>query len=123
MRTVYFRNSPRRAAIVAGTVRQSTENRARWYYIDDEAHAAVNVMGEYAEASGEVLTIRYAQTYKRIITFVVVPDESFGALGYVFGASVNRDRAHIKSNIGVLDGTDDQQLHGGNIWFYGLFEV
>lgn len=108
---------------VAGTIRQSKEDPTKWDFIIDEAHAAYGIAGWSAEARGEVITIKYADKYSRIVTFIAGPDETFAKAGYTFGASVNRDRAHLKSNAGMLDGSDGRSLSHGNVWFYGMFEL
>lgn len=108
---------------VAGTIRQSKEDPTRWDFIIDEAHTAHGIAGWSAEAKGEIITIKYAEKFSRIVTFIAGPDETFAKAGYAFGASVNRDRAHLKSNAGLLDGSDGRSLSHGNIWFYGVFEI
>lgn len=107
--------------IVAGTMRQSQDDPTRWEYIMDESHGALGISGWGATADGRNLTITFAQPYNRIITFIAGPDEHFAALGYAFGASVKRDRAVLRSNAGILDGSDGRDLSGGNVWFYGMF--
>lgn len=110
-------------AYVAGTLRQNKEDRTRWEYVIDEHHGVLGVQGWHAVARGDSLRIEFAQAFRRIISFVAVPDEVFAQEGYTFGASVGLEKAVLKSNAGVLDGSDGRELHRGNIWFYGVFEL
>lgn len=75
--------------IVAGSIRQRADDRTKWDYISDSAHTPIGLSGTFATAAGGSITIPFDTTYKRVISFVAGPDETFAnRLGMSVGASV-----------------------------------
>lgn len=110
--------------VVAGTIR-NTGDRG-WFVLDDESHAPINI--SRVEVKKGVVIVYFPFRASKIHTFVVTPDETFGASGYFVGASVRKGSAAILVSK-VVDGkavpinASDIKSQIGNFWIYGLFTL
>jgi hypothetical protein len=78
--------------VVAGVIRNSG---AGWQLIGDATHKAMNV--DSVTSSGSFITIGYPSINgKKVVSFVITPDETFQAEGYQIGASVTPTGANIQ---------------------------
>lgn len=89
--------------IISGTIRQNAIDRTKWDYIKDANHEPSGVLNDGATqaiASGSEITINFKRTYKRVLSFVVGPDEDFAnAAGMKVGASVGLSSAILKMSL------------------------
>ncbi len=76
--------------VVCGAVRNSGNG---WGFIVDSQHQAdMNAVTVSANENGQ-LVIDFGITAKKIVSFIIAPDENFAKLGYFIGASVGTTRA------------------------------
>jgi hypothetical protein len=86
--------------VVAGALRQNTADRTKWDFISDSAHTPVGITGTYATALGGNLTINYAKTYTKVISFVAAPDETLAnRYNLSIGGSVGLSSAILSASI------------------------
>ena len=84
--------------IVAGTMRQSSADRTKWYYLSNSTTRPIGVSGTNAVASGSQITITYDTTYSEVLTGIVAPDEEWANVaGLTVGASVGLSTTVIKA--------------------------
>ncbi|HEY4546094.1 MAG TPA: hypothetical protein VIG90_06675 [Pedomonas sp.] len=86
--------------IVAGVIRQDAEDKTKWNYINDAGHVPIGVTGTYALATGSEILVRFAKTYKRVLSMVMGPDELLSNRhGMSVGASVGLSTMTLKASI------------------------
>jgi len=88
--------------IVAGTIVQDAVDKTKWNFISNGTHTSVGVSGDYATAAGSTITINFAKTYSKVISFVAGPDEGFAnGLGMSVGATVGLSTAGVKASLSL----------------------
>ncbi len=118
--------SPENICIVAGVIRNTGEG---WQFIENEKHGVYNCTGVSVNEDKGSINIEYSGIKaKKVISFIVSPDETFSSLGYTCGASVGLDHAEVyvhKSTSGLITEVNPEKLtsDSGNFWFIGVFEV
>ncbi|MDZ5813924.1 hypothetical protein U4I65_02590 [Stenotrophomonas maltophilia] len=103
-----------RIRILAGTLRQDAVDQSQWAWISDDLHVPVGMLTSPADvvATAANLVINFKENYKRIITFIVVPDEYLASqLGVSCGSSVNTNAAAINLSI--------NKEVAGEVWYEG----
>lgn len=89
-----------RIEIVAGVIRQNTDDRTKWDYISDSGHVPLGVAGASAVAAGSEVTVTFAKAYKRVLSMVMGPDELLSNRHAMsVGASVGFSSMRIKAAI------------------------
>ncbi len=78
--------------LVAGVLRFGTEDES-WNLLSDERHGSLHIKG--VRVVSNRIVVDYDFIAKKVITFVAVPDETYAASGYVFGATVGTRNAAI----------------------------
>lgn len=101
--------------VIAGTIRQNIPpNQHTWSFISDAAHVPVGFRTTEADISANAanLVLTFPEVFKRVITLVVVPDETLASQwGLQCGASVSLDSIAINMSINCEV--------GGRVWFDG----
>lgn len=101
--------------VIAGTIRQNIPpNQHTWSFISDAAHVPVGFRTTDADISANAanLVLTFPETFKRVITLVVVPDETLAAQwGLQCGSSVSLDSIAINMSINCEV--------GGRVWYDG----
>ena len=77
--------------LIAGAIRQDENNPNQWYFINDSNHEPVGVSN--VEIQNNYLKITYDQTYNKVISLMVSPDETLSSLNITTGASVGLDHS------------------------------
>ncbi|WP_414553162.1 hypothetical protein [Stenotrophomonas forensis] len=101
--------------VIAGTIRQNIPpNQHTWSFISDAAHVPVGFRTTEADISANAanLVLTFPEVFKRVITLVVVPDETLASQwGLQCGSSVSLDSIAINMSINCEV--------GGRVWFDG----
>ncbi|WP_164085976.1 hypothetical protein [Stenotrophomonas maltophilia] len=101
--------------VIAGTIRQNVPpNQHTWSFISDAAHVPVGFRTTEADISANAanLVLTFPEVFKRVITLVVVPDETLASQwGLQCGSSVSLDSIAINMSINCEV--------GGRVWFDG----
>ena len=92
--------------LVAGALRKTD---GEWGLIHDSGHTPSGI--ESVTDRGADLRIHYGFTAKKVVSLVVVPDETYAVLGYSFGASVGLDGSTIKI-------MNHRQVNAGGYLYY-----
>jgi hypothetical protein len=114
---IYVKNQSK-IVTIGGTIRNAGDG---WHLLDNNGHNPLNITG--VNTTDEAVVIFY-DTYEKVISFSVTPDETMTSEGFTVGASVGFDRAVIS----IYD-KDHQLINpmdyingSGNIWISGMFE-
>ena len=87
--------------IVAGAIRNSGNG---WDFIVDENHRAnLNCTGISTDANNNLIIQYAAIDAKKIISFIIAPDETFASAGYLIGASVGKTAAYCQISQAIPD--------------------
>lgn len=112
--------------LVAGVIRNSGDG---WQLIEDKNHSSLNCDSVYIVDDGKCVTVDYSElNVKKVVSFVVCPDETFASLGYTCGASAGTDYTNIyiyENSEGVVLNIEPSLVvsETGNFWFIGVFEI
>lgn len=79
--------------VVAGVIRQAS-NGSGWQFINDADHTPMNVVSITQNSS--FITINLGFTAKKVLSFIVAPDETYARMGLVCGASVGLSTVGIQ---------------------------
>lgn len=107
--------------IVSGVIRNTGNG---WELISDTAHEPLHI--ESVSNNNSAITIDYSFTAKKVVSFVVTPDETFVRNGLNAGSSVGLDKSLIylsEQGTGVYSDPNEVISSKGNFWFYGIFIV
>lgn len=96
-----------------------------WFAISDAGHRPLNLKRVETQA-GEI-AVHFAFEAKKVLSFVVTPDETLAGQGYFAGASVGLNSATIRLSSASVLGTGERSPLGvadrsANLWVFGLFE-
>ncbi len=101
--------------VIAGTIRQNVPpNQHTWSFIADAAHVPVGfrTTPDSISANAANLVLTFPEVFKRVITLIVVPDETLASQwGLEVGASVSLDSIAINMSI--------NREVGGRVWYDG----
>lgn len=101
--------------VIAGTIRQNIPpNQSTWSFISDASHVPVGFRTTPADISANAanLVLTFPEQFKRVITLVVVPDETLASQwGLQCGSSVSLDSIAINMSI--------SREVGGLVWYDG----
>lgn len=79
--------------IVSGVIRNDTSG---WHVIEDADHTNINI-SNIAQDAGSI-AVGYADIdVKKVVSLLVVPDETLASTGFTFGASVTKGTAYIQA--------------------------
>ena len=103
---------------IAGTIRNTGSG---FFWINNSAHTPVNVNTGLITTTSTEVEINFIQPATKVISLVVVPDETYAVQGIFCGASVDLDKARISfaNALGLVDPTT--LTSGlGNFWVFGI---
>ena len=107
--------------IIAGAIRQDENDVTKWFYISDTNHQPIG-LDTVVEANNIYLRINYKKTYDKVISLVVVPDETLASLNITAGASVGLSYSLIgigckytQTGLVYYDGTNWVDSNGGTV--------
>lgn len=104
---------------IAGTIRNTG---TKWDTIDNDAHQSMNITG--VRMLSNAIQIDHKVGAKKVITFIVTPDETMAQAGYRVGVSAGLDYSYIyiyDKNGQVVD-PKTYVNESANIWIYGILK-
>jgi hypothetical protein len=114
-------HTPEKYMMVSGVIRNTGDG---WELITDDFHDSINV--ESVSNGKLAITVNHSFTAKKVVSFVVTPDETFVKEGLTAGASVGLDKTNIYlTKLGSNSYSDPNKIINskGNFWFQGMFIV
>lgn len=104
---------------LGGTIRNVGNG---WATLNNSAHVPLNI--QKVTTDKDKVTIWHSVSAKKVVTFMVTPDETMVSQGYTVGISGGLDYSYIfiyDKNHNLVN-PNDYKNSGGNIWIYGILQ-